>query len=56
MKAIVAWRGGLFLTKGKVGSGVVCVFSIFIAGGIVQCVYVGVYAHTHTHCTWGTQM
>jgi len=51
MKAIVAWRGGLFLTKGKVGSGVVCVFFIFNAGGIVQCVYVGVYAHTHTHCT-----
>ena len=51
MKALVAWRGGLFLTEGK-DRGVVCVFSIFNASGSVfgcMCVY----THTHTHCTDG---
>jgi len=47
MKALVAWRGGLFLTDGK-DRGVVCVFSIFNASGSVfgcMCAY----THTHTH-------
>jgi len=40
-EALVAWRGGLFLTQGKIGA--VCVFCMWV--------YVCVYAHTHTHCT-----
>ena len=43
MRALVAWRVGLFLTQGKI-----CVFSIFNAGGSV-CVCECVYTHTHTH-------
>ena len=36
------------------GRGVVCVFSIFIAGGSVcRCMCVYTHAHTHTHCTDG---
>jgi len=38
--------GGLFLTKGKIG--VVCVFSIFDAGGSV-CGFMCVCTHTRTH-------
>jgi len=47
MRALVAWRGGLFLTEGKIG--VLSVSSpIFNAGGSVRgCVCV--YTHTHTH-------
>ena len=45
----LAW-GAIF--DRRKDSGVVCVFSIFNAGGIV-CVRVCVYAHTHTHCTDG---
>jgi len=48
MTAIVAWRGGLFLTEGQIG--VLTVSSLFITR---VGVYVGVYAHTHTHCTDG---
>ena len=52
MKALVAWRGGLFLTEGKIG--VLSVSSLFLTR--VE-VYVGVcvfnfnceYAHTQTH-------
>jgi len=43
MKALVAWRGGLFFDRRK-DRGVVCVFSIFSAGGSVC-----VYTHTYTH-------
>ena len=39
------------LTEGK-DSGVVCVFSIFNAGGSVS-VCECVYTHTYTHCTDG---
>jgi len=47
LKACVAWRGGLFFNRRK-DRGVVCVFSIFNAGGSVSgCMYV--YSHTHTH-------
>jgi len=34
MKALVAWRGGLFFDRRK-DRGVVCVFFIFNAGGSV---------------------
>jgi len=48
MKALVAWRGGLFLTEGKIG--VLSVSSLFLMRvGVYMCVY----AHTHTHCTDG---
>ena len=35
MRALVAWRGGLFFDRRK-DRGVVCVFSIFDAGGSVR--------------------
>jgi len=46
MKTLVAWRGGLFLTEGKIG--VLSVSSLFSTR---MGVYVGVcvYTHTHTH-------
>ena len=47
MKALVAWRGGMFFDKRK-DRGVVCVFSSFSAGGSV-CGCMCVYTHTHTH-------
>ena len=47
MKALVAWRGGLFFDRRK-DRGVVCVFSIFSVGGNV-CRCMCVYTHTHTH-------
>ena len=46
MRALVAWREGLFLTEGKIG--VLSVSSLFLT--LVE-VYVCVYARTHTHCT-----
>ena len=45
MRALNAWRGGLFLTEGKI---VVLSLSIFNAGWSV-CVCECVYTHTHTH-------
>jgi len=48
MRALVAWRGGLFLTEGKIG--VLSVFSLFFRRGWeCMCACVCVYAHTHTH-------
>jgi len=47
MRALVAWRGRLFFDRRK-DSGVVCVLSIFNAGGSV-CVYECVHTHIHTH-------
>ena len=49
MRALVAWRGGLFLKEGKIGV-LSVVFSIFNAGGSV-CGCMCVYTHTHTHTT-----
>jgi len=49
MRALVAWRGGLFLKEGKIEV-LSVVFSIFNAGGSV-CGCVCVYTHTHTHTT-----
>jgi len=48
-RALVTWRGGLFLTEGEVAV-LSCVCSIFDAGGSVRgCMCV--YTHTHTHYT-----
>ena len=46
IKALVAWRGGLFLTEGKIG--VLSVSSLFLTRVGVY-VDVCVYIHTHTH-------
>ena len=48
MRALIAWRGGLFFDRRK-DRGVVCVFSILNTGGSV-CGCMRVYAHTYTHC------
>ena len=46
MRALVAWRGGLFLTEGKIV--VLSVSSLFLTRvGVYVCVIV--YTHTHTH-------
>ena len=51
MRALVAWRGGLFVTEGT--TGVLSVSSpILTRVGVYVCVCVW-YAHTHTHCTDG---
>ena len=49
MRAIVDWRGGIFLKEGKTGV-LSVVFSIFNAGGSVW-VCVCVYTHTRTQTT-----
>jgi len=51
MRALGAWRGGLFLTDGKIG--VLSVSSLFCRGWECMWVYVCIYAHTLTHCTDG---
>jgi len=55
MRALIAWRGGLFLTEGKIG--VLSVSSLFLTRVRV---YVGVCVcirtHTHTLHRRGTQM
>ena len=45
MKALVAWRGRLFLTEGKIGVLSVKIDSILTRVGV----YVGVCVYTHTH-------
>ena len=46
MRALVAWRGGLFLTEGKIV--VLSVSSLLLTRvGVYVCV--SVYTHTHTH-------
>ena len=49
MRALVAWRGGLFLKEGTIGV-LSVVFSSFHAGGSV-CGCMCVCTHTHTHTT-----
>ena len=53
MRALVAWRGGLFLTEGEIGVLPVCPLFLTRVG-----VYVGVFVcictHTHTLHRWGT--
>ena len=52
MKALVAWCGGLFLTKGKIG--VLSVSYLFLTRvGVYVGVCVCIRTHTHTHCTHG---
>ena len=49
MKALVAWRGRLFLTEGRVG--VLSVSSLFLSrvGAYVDvCVCIRTHTHTHT--------
>jgi len=48
---LVAWRGGLFLTEGKIG--VLSVSSLFLTRWECMWVCVRVYAHKHTYCTDG---
>jgi len=51
MRALVAWRGGLFLTEGKIV--VLSVSSLFLRRvGVYVCVSVCIRTHTHT-CTYG---
>jgi len=48
MRTLVAWRGGLFLTDGKIV--VLSVPSLFLTRvGVWVCVCECVYAHTHAH-------
>jgi len=47
MKALVACRGGIFLTEGKIG--VLSVSSLFFHAGEGVCGCMCVYTHTHTH-------
>jgi len=52
MKALVAWRRGLFFDRRK-DRGVVCVFSILSTGGSVcGCMCVDTHTHTHTAQIW----
>ena len=52
MRALVAWREGLFLTEGKIG--VLSVSSVFLTRvGVYVCVCVCIRTHTHTHWTDG---
>ena len=47
MRALVAWREGLFLTEGKIG--VLSVSSLFLTRvGVYVCVSVCIRTHTHT--------
>jgi len=54
MKALVAWRGRLFLTEGKIG--VVSVNSLFSTRvGVYVGVCVCIRTYTHTLHRWGTR-
>ena len=47
MRALVAWRGGLFLTEGKIV--LLSVSSLFLTRvGVYVCVSVCIRTHTHT--------
>ena len=55
MRALVAWREGLFLTEGKIG--VLSVSSLFLTRvGVHVCMCVCIRTHTHTLHRWGTWM
>ena len=47
MRALVAWRGGLFLTEGQIG--VLSVSSVFFDASGSVCGCMCVYTHTHAH-------
>jgi len=48
----LAW--GVIFDRGT-DRGIVLCLLYFWRGWECTCVYVCVYAHTHTHCTWGTR-
>jgi len=53
MKALVAWRGGLFLTEGKIG--VLSVSSLFLTRvGVYVGVSVCIRTRTQALHRWGT--
>ena len=55
MRALVAWREGLFLTEGKMV--VLSVSSLFLTWvGVYVFVSVCIRTHTHTLHRWGTWM
>ena len=55
MRALVAWRGGLSLTEGRVG--VLSVSSLFLTRvGVYVCVSVRIRTHTHTLHRWSARM
>jgi len=55
IKALVAWRGGMLLTEGKIG--VLSVSSLFFKRvGVYVGVCVCICTHTHTLHRWGTRM
>jgi len=64
MRALVAWRGGLFLTEGEIR--VLSVSSLYFTRvGVYVGVCVCIHTHTHTMCIyihthilhiWGTQL
>jgi len=55
MKALVAWRGGSFLTEGKIG--VFSVSSLFLTRvGVYMGVCGCIRTHAHALHRWGTQM
>jgi len=55
MKALLAWRGELFLKEGKIG--VLSVSSLFLTRvGVYVGVCVCIRTHTHTLHRWGTRL
>ena len=55
MRALVAWRGGLFMTEVEIG--VLCVRPLFLTRvGVYVGVGVYIYTHTHTLHIWGTRL
>jgi len=55
MRALVAWRGGVFLTEGKIV--VLSVSSLFLTRvGVYVCVSVCIRTHTHTLHRCGARM
>jgi len=55
MRALVAWRWGLFLTEGKIG--VLSVSSLFLTRvGVYVGACVCIRTHIHTLHRWGTRM
>ena len=55
LKALFAWRGGLFGTEEKIG--VLSVSSLFLTQvGVYVGVFVCIRTHTHTLHRWGTRM
>jgi len=57
MRALVAWRGGLFLTGVETGVFKLSVSSLFLTRvGVYVGVGVCMRTHTHTLHIWGTRL